>query len=170
MRRKASHVTLESQAGYYQELRRLVGRQRLIVTGANVLELDAHDRVLLMRRGDSGAWDVFGGALEPGETFEATARRELREEAGLDASELVFVDVQSGPECFHEYPNGDQIYGVGALDATYTARGAAVPDGAEALELAYFALSALPPNLDSTAGVTLHRYGEVVPGLRPLPP
>jgi 8-oxo-dGTP diphosphatase len=45
-------------------------------------------RVLLGRRADDrdwlpGAWDLFGGHVEPGESHEAALRRELLEELGI---------------------------------------------------------------------------------------
>src|SRR5512135_2531166 len=48
-------------------------------------------RVLLgmKKRGfGAGRWNGFGGKLEPGESVEEGARRELREEAGIDAESL----------------------------------------------------------------------------------
>lgn len=50
-------------------------------------------RLLLGRRADDrdwlpGAWDLFGGHLQPGETAQAALRRELREELGIDAGAL----------------------------------------------------------------------------------
>jgi 8-oxo-dGTP pyrophosphatase MutT (NUDIX family) len=54
---------------------------------ARILLLDAAGRVLLFRfaPGDRAAfWATPGGAVDPGETFEAAARRELLEETGLD--------------------------------------------------------------------------------------
>jgi 8-oxo-dGTP diphosphatase len=52
------------------------------------------DQVLLIRRGrppGEGEWSLPGGAQHVGETAEAAARRELREECGLEAGPLALL-------------------------------------------------------------------------------
>ena len=54
------------------------------------------NRVLLgmKKRGfGEGRWNGFGGKLEEGETIEEAARREAREECGIDISEMVQLGV-----------------------------------------------------------------------------
>jgi 8-oxo-dGTP pyrophosphatase MutT (NUDIX family) len=54
--------------------------------GARVLLVDDQERVLLFRHTDDGAafWCPVGGGREAGETSEEAARREIREETGID--------------------------------------------------------------------------------------
>lgn len=103
--------------GYIAELRKLVGSRPLIMAGAGVLVLDGAGRLLLQKRVDNGLWSFVGGSMEPGETFEQTARRELWEEAGLEAGALRLLEVVSGPEFFYRYPNGDEVYNVGCCSS-----------------------------------------------------
>lgn len=144
--------------GYVSELRALVGDRPLILAGANLLVLDDRGRVLLGRRADNGLWAIIGGSLEPGESLEDAARRELREETGLEVDGLILVDVFSGQDFFEVCPNGDQVYPVGAVYVARWVRGAPRPDGDEIAELAFFALDALPPALGEVSRLVLQRY------------
>ena len=54
---------------------------------SRILLVDGQGRALLFRftvAGRAPFWVTPGGALDPGEGYEAAARRELREETGLD--------------------------------------------------------------------------------------
>ncbi|WP_161880251.1 NUDIX domain-containing protein [Deinococcus alpinitundrae] len=132
---------------YLSELRALVGARSLFSIGASAVVQDETERVLLQRRGDDGLWGLPGGGLEPGETFEQAARRELNEETGLDTP-LTFWQAVSGPQLYHRYPNGDQVYFVGGLcrgRLTAAALEHAVPDDdGETLALDWFELGELP--------------------------
>lgn len=46
--------------------------------------IDADERVLVIRRADNGHWEMPGGVLELGESFEEGVRREVTEETGMD--------------------------------------------------------------------------------------
>ena len=53
----------------------------LVSSGAVVARADG--RILLLRREDEGAWGLPKGTVEPGESLEQTALREVSEETGL---------------------------------------------------------------------------------------
>ncbi|HOV43724.1 MAG TPA: NUDIX domain-containing protein [Syntrophothermus lipocalidus] len=61
----------------------------MIKIGVGALVLDENRRVVLVKHGYRsywyGRWILPGGMLEPGETLVECARREVREETGLEA-------------------------------------------------------------------------------------
>ena len=97
---------------YLNYLRQYVGHQPLLMVGATTLIVDARNRLLLLKRSDSGRWGPPGGAVEPGEEIETAARREVREETGLDIGGMNLFGVFSGPGQYYKYPNGDEVFNV----------------------------------------------------------
>lgn len=97
---------------YLLELRQHVGHAPLLMVGAATLIVDDKNRLLLLHRTDNDCWGPPGGAVELGEEIETAARREVREETGLELGDLSHFGVFSGPELFYVYPNGDQVYNV----------------------------------------------------------
>ena len=51
------------------------------------------DKILLIKRHDDGLWAIPGGLVEVGETAAEAARRELWEEAGVEAEIEKFLGV-----------------------------------------------------------------------------
>jgi 8-oxo-dGTP pyrophosphatase MutT (NUDIX family) len=142
---------------YVRELRALVGQRPLVLAVAGAIVIDADGRLLLHRRDDSGLWSTSGGAVEPGESLEDAARRELREETGLEAGRLRLLDVYSGAEFFVEYPNGDQVYVVGALFIAEDVRGEPMADGHESTQVGYFGFDALPDDVQPHTRLLIDR-------------
>jgi NADH pyrophosphatase NudC (nudix superfamily) len=61
---------------------------------------DEEPSVLLLRRAVEpgfGAWDLPAGYLDPGESFEMAARREAREESGIDVELVGLTGVYHSP-------------------------------------------------------------------------
>ena len=130
----------------------------MLVPVVGVIIHDSDRRVLLQRRGDGGPWGLLGGAMDLDERPEETARREIREEAGLELGVLKLVDVCAGPAFFHVYPNGDQVAFVMIIYETDEVNGSPIPDGEESISLAFLALDHLPGNLLPVARQVLERY------------
>ncbi|UQN06366.1 NUDIX hydrolase [Deinococcus sp. QL22] len=64
-----------------------------IVPGAGGVVFSSLGRVLLVRYRGSGAWAFPKGHVEPGETLEQTAVREVQEETGVRASVVAPLQV-----------------------------------------------------------------------------
>lgn len=132
---------------YILELRQLVGPRPLILTGATVLVLNNDNQVLMMRRTDNDCWGVPGGAMELGETFEETARRETREEIGVELGSLELFGLQSGLDGHYIYANGDEIYGACAIYLAREIRGGIILNTDEHSAYRYFDLDHLPEKI-----------------------
>ncbi|SFA92161.1 ADP-ribose pyrophosphatase YjhB, NUDIX family [Amycolatopsis marina] len=143
---------------YIAELRRLVGSRPLILPGTSVVLVDDAGRILLVRRTDTGDWGLPGGFMDPGESFEDTGRREVREEIGLEIDKLELLGVFSGPEYYYRYPHGDEVFNV---TVAYTARpstGEIEPDHTEVGEVRFFEPTELPADILAPEKPIVERY------------
>ncbi len=85
--------------------------------GAAAWTSDDRGRVLLVRFPDFGAWSVPGGGHEPGESLAETARRETREETGVEIRITDLFRVRR--KTF--YPAGDPDRRVHVVEAWFEA-------------------------------------------------
>jgi ADP-ribose pyrophosphatase len=82
----------------------IAGRGELGKWGVNnaadpiVIAVDeaGHKSILLIRRRDTGEWALPGGMVDPGEHVSITAKRELKEEAGIDLADVPSIEVAKG--------------------------------------------------------------------------
>jgi ADP-ribose pyrophosphatase YjhB (NUDIX family) len=103
------------------------------------------DRILLMRRSDNAHWGLPGGYVEPGESVESAAQREVREETGYEIEVGRLVGVYSDPRTqVIDYGDGRRVHAINlCFEAVAgTQRELGTPD--ETLELGFFASDALP--------------------------
>lgn len=132
---------------------------RGLTLGTRIAVFDAQSRVLLVRHTYTPGWLLPGGGVERGETVQAAALRELREEAGIVAGEE--------PQLFGIYLNhqrfaGDHV----ALFVVRRFRQHEFRPNREIAEARFFALDALP---EDTTAATGRRIAEIVRGLPAAP-
>ncbi|MGH3273371.1 MAG: NUDIX hydrolase [Streptosporangiaceae bacterium] len=127
-------------------LRAAVGPDVLLwLPGVNAVVRDDAGQVLLHRRSDTREWSLLSGILEPGEDPAAGVIREVEEETGVRVAVERLAAVSVSPQVRH--PNGDLAQYLELVFACHPAPPgqAGRADGEESLEIAWFALDALPP-------------------------
>ena len=134
--------------GYMMDLRAYVGHRPLIQVGSSVMIENGQGHILLQLRTDNHLWSFSAaGSMEPGESAEDTARRELLEETGLTARALELCGVFTGPREHHVYPNGDEVYNVEFVYVCRDWGGTLNCQEDEVEELRFFAPGELPDGL-----------------------
>lgn len=151
---------MSERAAIYQP--RLADAHTRVRAGVGVFVRDAQGRVLLEKRSDSGLWGAPGGRIEPGESIQQAAVREVMEETGLTIGPLRLIGAYSNPqERIVTYP--DNV--VHLVDVVMEAEvvGGELTLSSESEQLQFFAPDALPaeivpaarqPLLDWLAGRT----------------
>jgi 8-oxo-dGTP pyrophosphatase MutT (NUDIX family) len=121
---------------YVSYIRTFIGKKPVIFPGAMVIVENEKNEILLQLRADTNDWGIVGGIMEIGNTFEETAKKELKEETGLTAESMDIIDTFSGIDTHFIYPNGDETYGAIAVFKTTKVSGQLKWDN-EAIEIKY---------------------------------
>ena len=140
---------------YIADLRKKVGKELVMTVGCGVLVENREGKVLLQKRSDTGEWCVPGGALELGETYAEAATREVREEVGIEVSNLKLFGLYSGDDRMIHYPNGDKVYSLSVIFTTRNYSGEISDSDSEVLEHRFFSREEIPDDL-------------VIPDARPI--
>ncbi len=132
---------------YISNMRRKIGKELVMTVGCGVLIENNEGKVLLQKRSDTGDWCVPGGALEPGETYIEAATREVREEVGVEVSDLKLFGLYSGDDRMIHYPNGDNVYSLSVIFTTDHYSGTISDTDSEVLEHRFFSREEIPSDL-----------------------
>lgn len=133
--------------GYIMDLRKVVGHRPLLQVGASVIAVNESGQILLQLRSDNNTWGYAGGSVEIDEKVEDAAKRELYEETGLTANELVLLGVFSGKELHNTYPNGDEVSNIDIVYVCKSYEGELRCQTGEVESLRFFDVSDLPDNI-----------------------
>lgn len=142
--------------GYIFDLRKHIGTKPIIMVGAGIVIFDKKNRILLQRRKDNNSWSLIGGAMEPGETFEDTAKREAMEEAGITLEKMKLIKVFSGEKMYHRYPNGDEVYNVAGIFLVENYTGEITVNDHESHEHKFFNINDIPQKLNPPDSIMIN--------------
>lgn len=78
-----------------------------IVPAVSAVVADGRGRILLILRTDNNLWSIPGGGIQPGETIKQAARREAKEETGMDCEITGLVGIYSNPGHVAAYDDGE---------------------------------------------------------------
>jgi ADP-ribose pyrophosphatase YjhB (NUDIX family) len=117
-----------------------------------VIEVPGEGIILIERKNPPFGWAIPGGFVDYGETLEAAALREAKEETGMDLAGLKQFHAYSDPK---RDPRGHTV------SVVFTAAGTGVPKAADdAKSLRIFRLGNLPENLAFDHALILSDYFE----------
>lgn len=122
-------------------------KPRKIVSHSVTVVLNKNGEILLEKRADDGFFDFPGGGLDPNETFEQGAIRELYEETGLIAKNLILLAVYEGDITYYKYPNGDEVYGIDHIFIVDDFEGELNPQLEEVESLKFYKLEDFPSKM-----------------------
>ncbi len=132
---------------YVRNLRQKVGHDLLFMPVASAVVFDDKGHVLLHQRSDSGEWALPGGAIDPGEEPANAAIREVWEETGVNVLPERIIGVESGPDYFVRYTNGDEAMALAIVFVCKVLSGEPHVNDDESIAVRYFPVNELPQDM-----------------------
>ncbi|MGD1805096.1 NUDIX domain-containing protein [Dapis sp. BLCC M126] len=129
--------------------------------GTGVIVTDHQGWILLEKRSDCSVWGLPGGRIEPGETIQKSAIREVKEETGLNVEITRLLGVYSEAEgrIVTFLDNGDVVHLVDIILEAKIISGE-LSCSVESEELSFFKPTALPSDIVPPALAPLQDFIE----------
>jgi len=119
-----------------------------VKAGVGVIVVDEAGSILLERRSDNGMWGLPGGAIEAGESVRQAALREVQEETGLHIRITGLLGVYSEPAGrIVTYPDKGDVAHLVDIAVIAEMISGKLTLSRESLELRFFPLDSLPPEI-----------------------
>ena len=147
---------------YIKFLRQYVGHKPILTAGVGLFVFNENKEVLMQLRTDYNQWGFPGGAMELGESFEQTAKRELKEETSLDIIEMKMIKILSGEDTYREYPNGDKLYDITAIFVITKYMENVKVNDTESKKFEWFDVNNLPENMTNHTKKILNKYSNIL--------
>jgi 8-oxo-dGTP pyrophosphatase MutT (NUDIX family) len=152
-------VGLTWAESYLGRVRSSVGdTDTLLFVGARGLLIDDQNRLLLIQRSDNHRWAMPAGAMELGESIEECAIREVWEETGLRATELLPFALHTRYTYTNEY--GHTYQQILMSFRIYSWEGELLRQTEESVDAGFFPLDALPGPTSRIIDETLRDLAE----------
>jgi ADP-ribose pyrophosphatase YjhB (NUDIX family) len=133
------------EESYLGQLRKLIGREKVIIIAARAMVRDDQGRVLFIRRRDNGKWAMPAGAMELDKSINDCLVREVYEESGLQTRAATLFAIWSDPKkssIVTEY--GDPYHLVVFVFRVDQWQGELLTETDETLDVRFYSLDQLP--------------------------
>lgn len=134
------------KSDYVSEIRSKIGHMA-ILNPVVTLIIYKEGKILLQKRSDNGTWAIHGGAIEPGEKYLETLKREIKEELNIEPINPILFGIYSGKELFNVYPSEDEVYALNHVFWCEEYKGNIDFTDGEVEGLKWFDLNSLPENI-----------------------
>lgn len=128
---------------YLIGIRNRIGNDFLLLPSVSVIVEDDNRRILMVRHHHNDWWVLPGGMIEPDETPQQAAIREIKEETGVDVKPQNIHGVFGGEEFRIQYANGDCVGYVMIVFLAKIISGEPCPDGNEIRQVEFMSLDTI---------------------------
>jgi 8-oxo-dGTP pyrophosphatase MutT (NUDIX family) len=163
MKEEIKEIIKPYKDNYIKEMRKTIGHAPLMTTACGVIIENSKGEILLQQRQDNGKWGIPGGAMEIGEKYVDTAKREVFEEVGIEIEDLYLFGIYSGEDRIIIYPNNDICCVTSIVFKTTKYKGKILQETDETLRHMFYSRNNLPDEINEFDKRYLEDWTRAVP-------